>query len=171
MPLPLWAGMALGGAALGLAKNEFIDKPRAERMAKAEAAKTAYSPWTGMQGRTVMSPSGADAALKWGATGALLGAGMPAGAAGGGAGASVSGAGAGAAAKGAAAAKGGSAMSATNAAGATAMGSDQMMNWSGMQANQMSPTSSSQMMGTNPQRGAYGYNDPYLYGGMNPNTY
>ena len=76
MALPLWAGMALGGAAIGLAKNEFIDKPRAERMAKAEAAKTYYSPWTGMQGQTVMPPSAADAALKWGATGAMMGANM-----------------------------------------------------------------------------------------------
>ena len=43
-------------------------------MAQAEAAKTYYSPWTGMQGQTVMPPSAADAALKWGATGAMMGA-------------------------------------------------------------------------------------------------
>ena len=67
-----WVPLAIG-AGVGLAKHEFIDKPRAKRMAAAEAEKTRWSPWTGMQGQTIMPPSAADAALKWGTTGALLG--------------------------------------------------------------------------------------------------
>jgi hypothetical protein len=137
MPLPLWAGMALGGAALGLAKNEFIDKPRAERMGQAEAAKTYYSPWTGMQGQTVMPPSAADAAMKWGVTGGLMGASMPA-------------------AKGAATTTGGSEILADPTAQNTT-------NWTALsqQPNQMSPMNRNAMIGStflrNPQSQQYGY--------------
>ena len=62
--------LAMMGA--GVLKNELVDRPRSQALARAEAAKTFYSPWTGMQGQTVMPPSSLDAAMKWGLTGAML---------------------------------------------------------------------------------------------------
>lgn len=64
--------LPLGMAGAGMLKNEILDKPKAEALAQAEAAKTFYSPWTGMHGQTVMPPSAMDAAMKWGLTGAML---------------------------------------------------------------------------------------------------
>lgn len=72
--MAFWLPLAMMGA--GILKNELVDKPQAKRMAQAEAVKTAYSPWTGMQGQTVQEPSSLDAGLKWGATGLMLGQGM-----------------------------------------------------------------------------------------------
>jgi len=65
-----WPMLAMMGA--GIAKNELIDKPRAKRQARAEAEKTRWSPWTGMQGKNVQEPSAVDAGLKWGMTGAMM---------------------------------------------------------------------------------------------------
>ena len=164
MPLPLWAGMALAAAATGAAKSEFIDKPRTESMNKAQAAATAYSPWTGMKGNLTAPPSSADAALKWGAAGAMLGAGMPAGAgAAGAAGAGAAGAGAGAGGAGMSAAGGASAAGGmgNSAMLGTGMAGMSQMDWNNMKnANQMSPASRNAMMGSTNYTGAqdnYGY--------------
>lgn len=67
--------LAMMGA--GVLKNELVDRPRSQALAKAEAAKTMYSPWTGMQGQTVMPPSSLDAAMKWGLTGLQMKQQMP----------------------------------------------------------------------------------------------
>lgn len=68
-PLTLTAIMA----GTGILKNELIDKPQSRKLNKAEAAKTYYSPWTGMKGQTVAAPSSIDAGMKYGLTGAMMG--------------------------------------------------------------------------------------------------
>ena len=60
------------GAGLGAGKH-VSDVKRAGKMRKAEAAKTRYSPWTGMQGKTVADPSLMGNLITGGAGGAMLG--------------------------------------------------------------------------------------------------
>lgn len=60
------------GAGVGLLKNEFIDKPQNAIQNKLEATKERYSPWTGQHGTYTAPPNPFDAALKYGATGALM---------------------------------------------------------------------------------------------------
>jgi len=68
-----WFIPMLAMAAAGVAKNEFIDKPAAKRQGAAQANMTKWSPWTGMKGKTIEPPSSANAAMKWGTTGAMMG--------------------------------------------------------------------------------------------------
>lgn len=62
----------VGSAAVGLAKSELIDKPKHEKMQAAEAEKTKWSPWTGMQGKTLEAPSSFGSMMQGAATGAML---------------------------------------------------------------------------------------------------
>ena len=70
MPFP-WAALGIG-AGLGLLKN-VEGQAQAAAQRKAEAAKTRYSPWTGMMGQAVRSPSLIGDVVQGGATGAMLG--------------------------------------------------------------------------------------------------
>lgn len=65
-------GLAIG-AGIGLLKNEMIDKPRAADFNRLQATKERYSPWTGVHGQPVQMPNPFDAALQFGATGAMMG--------------------------------------------------------------------------------------------------
>lgn len=79
-----WIPLAVG-AGLGVAKN-IEGQAQASAQRKAEAAKTRFSPWTGMVGQAVKSPSLFGDVLQGGAAGAMLGQGLEAtGALGGGA--------------------------------------------------------------------------------------
>lgn len=66
------------GAGVGLLKNELLDKPQAAIQNKLEAEKERYSPWTHQHGNNVAAPNPFDAALKYGATGALMARGIKA---------------------------------------------------------------------------------------------
>lgn len=72
---PITMGLLIGGGA-GLLKNELVDKPQHKRMQLAEAEKTRYSPWTGMQGQTLTPPSAFGSALQGATTGAMIGQGV-----------------------------------------------------------------------------------------------
>lgn len=71
---PITLGLLLGAA--GILKSEAIDRPAADRKRKAEAAKTRYSPWTGMQGSSVDDPDTVGAGMNWGMAGAGMGQAM-----------------------------------------------------------------------------------------------
>jgi hypothetical protein len=71
---PITLGLLLGAA--GVLKSEAIDRPAADRKRKAEAAKTRYSPWTGMQGSNVDDPDSVGSGMNWGMAGATLGQSM-----------------------------------------------------------------------------------------------
>lgn len=66
------------GAGVGLLKNELIDKPRADVNNQLQAKIAMYSPWTHMTPGKIQSPNPFDAALQYGATGALMGRGLKA---------------------------------------------------------------------------------------------
>lgn len=61
------------GSALGLAKSEFSDRPKAERQRKLAATTAKWSPWTGMQPVMPQEPDPLGSAVKYGLTGAVLG--------------------------------------------------------------------------------------------------
>ena len=65
--------VAVGVAAVGMAKSEFIDRPAAERQRKLAAQTELYSPWTGMKAGKINEPDTFGAGLKYGATGAMIG--------------------------------------------------------------------------------------------------
>jgi uncharacterized protein YfiM (DUF2279 family) len=67
----MWQAMA-AGAALGLAKNALVDKPKEERQ-RALAAQTAlYSPWTGMKPNEVQESDMFGNAMQGATSGAML---------------------------------------------------------------------------------------------------
>jgi hypothetical protein len=69
------AMMAIG-AALGAAKSELSDRPKAEKQRKLEAEKARYSGWTGMQPGAVQEADLFGNALSGGLTGASMAQGM-----------------------------------------------------------------------------------------------
>lgn len=80
------AGMALGGAGLGMTKREFSDIPREMAQRKLAAETERLAPWTGLHVQLGPQGSSFEEALKGGSTGLAVGQGF----AGGGAGASES---------------------------------------------------------------------------------
>ena len=64
---------ALISAGVGVAKNEFIDRPAAERQRKQEGIIAAWSPWTNMAPQRVGDPNALDSALQGGLFGAAVG--------------------------------------------------------------------------------------------------
>lgn len=67
--LPLWALMAIAGAA----KSEVIDKPKEQRDRKLAAETIRWSPWTGMHPGPIQQADPAGSAVNWGLMGAQLG--------------------------------------------------------------------------------------------------
>ncbi len=66
-PLTMMAIMA----AAGLAKNQFIDKPKEDKLRKAAAAQTANSYWSKLgAGQSPQEKDGVGEALSWAGTGA-----------------------------------------------------------------------------------------------------
>ena len=65
--------LGLIGAGVGLAKSEFIDRPKEERQRKMAAEIMRWSPWTGMQPGQIKEADPFGAALSTGLTGASLG--------------------------------------------------------------------------------------------------
>lgn len=68
------------GAALGVAKREFEDKPREDRQRLYEANAARYSPWTGIKPERVNEGSLAGNAVQGGLTGLAIGQQLPPGA-------------------------------------------------------------------------------------------
>lgn len=68
--------LAAIGAAGGLAKSEFIDRPREERQRKQAAEIARWSPWTGMKPNDITEADPFGNALQGGMTGAMLGQAM-----------------------------------------------------------------------------------------------
>lgn len=67
----MWQALA-AGAALGLAKNALVDKPKEDRQ-RALAAQTAlYSPWTGMKPNEVQESDAFGNALQGATSGAMF---------------------------------------------------------------------------------------------------
>ncbi len=70
--MPLW-GAAIAAAA-GVAKSEFVDKPKADRQRTLQAAKEKWSPWTGQHAEPVQEADPFGSALGFGVQGAQIGA-------------------------------------------------------------------------------------------------
>jgi hypothetical protein len=68
MPFPLWAAMALAGAA----KAELVDRPKEKRQRDLAVATTKYSPWTGLKAGPIQEADPFGSALNWGTTGAIM---------------------------------------------------------------------------------------------------
>lgn len=66
--LPLWALMAIGGAA----KSKLIDEPKEQRERELAAKTALYSPWTGMKPEKVKEADPIGEAFGWGLTGHQL---------------------------------------------------------------------------------------------------
>lgn len=66
--IPLWAALALAGAA----KSELIDRPKEERQRHLAAETQRYSPWTGMQAGGIQEADPFGSALQGGMTGVSL---------------------------------------------------------------------------------------------------
>lgn len=66
----------VAAAAIGIAKSEFIDRPKEERQRKLAAETQRYSPWTGLQAGGVQEADPLGSALAFGATGAQISNGM-----------------------------------------------------------------------------------------------
>lgn len=60
------------GAAVGLAKNELVDKPRAAKQTELAAKTQQYSPWTHLQAQPVQQQDPIGNALQFGSAGAGL---------------------------------------------------------------------------------------------------
>lgn len=67
-------GLAIA-AALGLAKDQLVDQPAADRKRKLAASTQRLSPWTGNKAEPVNEPNTAGTMLQYGAMGAQMGAG------------------------------------------------------------------------------------------------
>jgi len=65
-----WIPLAMMAA--GAAKSELSDRPAAQRQRNAEAEKTRWSPWTGMQGQNVQDPNTANAMMQGGMSGLMM---------------------------------------------------------------------------------------------------
>lgn len=63
-------------AAAGLAKSQFVDKPKEQKQRALAASTQRYSPWTGLQAQPVQNADPFGSALQYGATGAAIGNGM-----------------------------------------------------------------------------------------------
>lgn len=61
------------GAAMGLAKNELVDKPKEKRQRKLAAETQRLSPWTGLQAGPIQEADAFGNALQYGTTGAMMG--------------------------------------------------------------------------------------------------
>lgn len=67
----------LGGAALGLAKSEFVDRPQAEKQRKLQAEVMRYSPWTHMTpDMNIKEADPFGSALQGGMAGGMMGQNM-----------------------------------------------------------------------------------------------
>lgn len=66
----------VAAAAIGVAKSEFIDKPKEERQRKLAGETQRYSPWTGMQAGGIQEADALGSALSFGMTGAQVKGGM-----------------------------------------------------------------------------------------------
>lgn len=66
--------MMLIGGGLGLAKSELIDRPKEARQRKLAAETQRYSPWTGLRANAIQEADPFASALKYGTTGASMGA-------------------------------------------------------------------------------------------------
>lgn len=62
----------LAGAALGLAKNQLVDKPRQKREATLAAQTALYSPWTGMKPNEVQHADAFGSAMQGATSGAMF---------------------------------------------------------------------------------------------------
>lgn len=62
----------LAGAAIGLAKNQLVDKPRQKREAELAAQTALYSPWTGMKPNEVQHADAFGNALQGATSGAMF---------------------------------------------------------------------------------------------------
>ena len=67
-------GLAIA-AAIGLAKSEFVDKPKEQRQRKLAAETQRLSPWTGLQAGQIQEADPVGTAMQFGATGAQIGSG------------------------------------------------------------------------------------------------
>lgn len=67
----MWQALA-AGAALGLAKNALVDKPRQQREANLAAQTALYSPWTGMKPGEVHHADAFGNALQGATSGAMF---------------------------------------------------------------------------------------------------
>lgn len=69
---PLTLGLI--AAAAGMAKSQFIDKPKAEDAARMAAEQTRYSPWTGFgKGADYQAPDTVGQGMAFGVQGAAMG--------------------------------------------------------------------------------------------------
>lgn len=69
---PMTIGL-LGGAGLGLAKSELVDKPQAAKARHIAAVTAQYSPWTGMQAQPIQEANPFGSAMQGGSAGAMMG--------------------------------------------------------------------------------------------------
>jgi hypothetical protein len=68
-------GLAIG-AAVGLAKEQLVDKPKEDKARTLAAATQKWSPWTGLQAQPIPLADPFGSALQFGATGAQMKEGM-----------------------------------------------------------------------------------------------
>lgn len=64
------------GAGLGILKSQTIDKQKEKKARELAAATQRYAPWTGLKAGPIEEADALGSALKYGATGASMGAGI-----------------------------------------------------------------------------------------------